>query len=376
MVRRLGLTLECFWLIIEKIISSPALKSLGNYNDIFRISRTNLYYEQARRNSSKDFSSNSFNEEDFQSSLEFSKSNELKKHNQFSNLKSPKSKDLNSKSMNFFKTNSKEPNCEIDSKFIEKHRTVLLTTYKYYCNLTNCTNQIFLSYSTFVRMMKDCKVLENKEIESNSSFDLPFNLKVKQNSKPNPLNETSRRNVLSYETINLLFSKFSSENDPYVNDKLNSKENYLFYKSSYYNFKTNKHSYSKDQTRSFSNKRVSFMGFMKILVCISNKLFNPLHKEEPFGNKKKLVKIAPINIELLLNVEPHNMYAFLENFISLYFVPIYTDIKAVFEGEFNDFKILHEIINDEVIVTLILKEDYVRHKIQPSFEQDISALSQ
>ena len=58
------------------------------------------------------------------------------------------------------------------------------------------------------------------------------------------------------------------------------------------------------------------------------------------------------------------MYNYLENLISLYFVPIYTEVKSIFENEFSDFQLLHDIINDELIVIIHkLKIDFVCKQI-------------
>jgi len=280
----------------------------------------------------------------------------------FSSNKNPRSpeKDVNSSN---FKTNYDE-NIEIDKKFIEKHKIVLLTLYKYYCNLTNCTNQIYLNNSCFLRLMKDSKILEINDKEStSSSIEFPFKLSIKSTVN-NPLSEKNKSNFLSYNQINLLFSKFSSENDNTINDSLNNKQNYLYYTSNFYKFKTSKHSLAQDQNKVFSNKKLSFNGFMKILVCISNRIFNPALKGDVNNCTSKLINIKPINIDLLLSIEPHDMYNYLENLISLYFVPIYTEVKSIFENEFSDFQLLHDIINDELIVIIHkLKIDFVCKQI-------------
>jgi hypothetical protein len=267
--------------------------------------------------------------------------------NSTSRIKGLRSTELSPKSINYYNSN-KEDFWEIDSKFIDKHKTVLLTIYKYYCNITNCTNQIFLNYSSFVRLMKDCNVLENKEKVVNPSVSVPVKSSIKSLNK-NQLSEQIKNNVITYNQINLLFSKFSSETDKSINDNLNSKKNYIFFQTSYSKFKTSSNSINKDPTKGFSNKKICFNGFMKILICISNKLFSPELKENLSKNGKSS-KVNPVNIDNLLDIEPHHIYIYLENFISLYLVPIYTEVKTVFENEFNNFKLLDQIINDENIV--------------------------
>ena len=130
----------------------------------------------------------------------------------------------------------------------------------------------------------------------------------------------------------------------------------MFYKSVHSNFKTTRQNIYKDQLRSFSNKRISFSGFIKLLICISNKLFNP-------SIKNTTINMSTLNVDQLTNLEPYEMYVFFENFISVYLIPIFDDVKTIFQNEFSDFEALHNIMNEEFIVNFKMMIGIVRHKI-------------
>ena len=113
---------------------------------------------------------------------------------------------------------------------------------------------------------------------------------------------------------------------------------------------------------------------MKLLICISNKIFNP-----EFSNKSNNIEKASyldshfppntfkkekeefINIEKLLETEMAHMQNYLEKFILNYLSPIYCEIQNFFEKESLDI-IVFERINEDAYAQNFL------FKIKPIFQ--------
>ncbi len=152
-----------------------------------------------------------------------------------------------------------------------------------------------------------------------------------------------------------MFSKFSSE-------IIFRKENDNYKKCKIHSVKTIK------DTNIQSNKRINFKAFIKLLISISNKIFNTKisnksnnnfnnnekgavyldsHYSTANNNFNKKQKEEFINIEKLLETEMGVMQNYLENFILNYLSPIYLQIQNFFEKEALDIMIF-ERINDDV----------------------------
>jgi hypothetical protein len=190
----------------------------------------------------------------------------------------------------------------------------------------------------------------------------------------NILLDKIKEKTLSFDFVNLLFSKFSSEiiikkeNDNYKKCKIHGVKNV------------------KDPNIQ-SNKRINFKSFVKLLICISNKIFNKEFSStissagkknfgEIFNNednnidnnsnsnsfKDKNNNINIVEISKLLSVDIQEMQSYLENFILNYLNSLYFDAKNFFENEANDLEIFEKIANNENI------EDFV-FKIKPVFLQ-------
>ncbi len=132
-----------------------------------------------------------------------------------------------------------------------------------------------------------------------------------------------------------------------------------------------------------SNKRINFKAFIKLLICISNKIFNPefsnksninnFNKNEKdaaayldsnysaANNSIKRQKEEFINIEKLLETEMEVMQHYLENFILNYLSPIYLQIQNFFEKEALDIMIFEKINED------VNAENFL-FKIKPVFQ--------
>lgn len=179
----------------------------------------------------------------------------------------------------------------------------------------------------------------------NFIFNQAENHKQISNSiENNLLEEKFKETRLCFNFINLLFSKFSSE-------IIFRKENDGFKKCKIQPVKAIK------DTNIQSNKRINFKAFLKLLICISNKIFNPEfaimsnNKESNidshiFTNISKKQSEEFINIEKLLDTKMADMQNYFENFILNYLSPIYCEIQNFFEKEALDIMIFERINED------------------------------
>jgi len=171
--------------------------------------------------------------------------------------------------------------------------------------------------------------------------------KVFQQNQNNILEEKLREKSLSFNFVNLLFSKFSSE---------------IIIRKEYDKYKKCKIQPVKaiKDINIQSNKRINFKAFIKLLICISNKIFNPefsrnesnFEKKSNFDSKfsykeSKKQKEELIDIEKLLSTDMNEMQSYLENFILNYLSPIYCDIQNFFEKESLDIMVFEKITEDE-----------------------------
>ena len=90
--------------------------------------------------------------------------------------------------------------------------------FKYYANMSDLTNYIYINYSGFVKFARDCDIVH---IEKHEQSMFNFNTKMKLDKKFEKqmiLNEKK----FTLSQLNILFSKFSSE-IPNENHKLTNK---------------------------------------------------------------------------------------------------------------------------------------------------------
>lgn len=181
-------------------------------------------------------------------------------------------------------------------------------------------------------------------------------------NSPNFFEEKIKEKTLCFNFINLLFSKFSSEiivrrqNDKYKKCKIQP-------------IKTLK------DPNIQSNKRINFKAFIKLLICISNKIFNP-EFNKPNINTKYLEKFLNvensniakdikrekedfIDIEKLLEIGMGQMQNYLENFILTYLTPVYSEIQDFFEKESLDILVFEKINKDSNAENFLLKTQHI-----------------
>ena len=226
---------------------------------------------------------------------------------------------------------------EVDEVFFEKHKRILVDTFKYYANMSNLTSCFFISYSGFLRFAKDCDIVFLEKIE-----------------RQNVLNEKR----FSLNQLNILFSKFSSE-IPIQNIKSNNK----FQKNTV--------------ATNITNYRICFKEFLKLLICISNKIFNPLLNMEGSSkilNQSRMSKKTydfNVCIERMLELEKRDIHKFLDNFIELNLTPLYPIIKSYLEKEVHYADIFKRIFNESENIEIFLGEmKPILHKIYLLYSSD------
>jgi hypothetical protein len=290
------------------------------------------------------------NLDEFFTSLIGSKSTQVSRMNSFSGTLDKYSNKLsNNQGKSLSKSQGKNSSLtateirELDtnSNFFSQNRTFLVRIFKFYCNLSDCTNLIYMNFNSFARLMNDCGVLENIEKEKQNAYDFPFKLRVFSLSRKTPSNKQSQNKSFGFSEINALFSKFSSEYDGKLDDSLtrsmNDKTNFNFYTSNYNQFKLNK--MEKDKTKSFSNRKINFHEFIKIIICLSQKIYRTYSTMDSCS----------------ISNDPQVVTPTLEKFINEYLMKIYKEIEFIFIHEEQDFVLLHELLVDDHIVIIQLK---------------------
>ena len=224
----------------------------------------------------------------------------------------------------------------VDGKFFEKYRHILISIFKYYSNLfSDSSYSVFLNLNGFTRLLKDCGLLciEDLEREESLNYNFPFNVCIKNKITRNNSVSTSTRNefkekirssLFSFNTVNLIFSKFSSE----IHN-------------------------SKGKN---ANKKLNFLSFIKLLMGLSNKLFNPSF------NQINIDQMKDFNIDLLLNTEMTKLQKYFENFILNYLQSVYAEIKSFIEKELDGIQLLEKVLSDERVDLFFLK-------LRPSLEK-------
>jgi hypothetical protein len=160
-------------------------------------------------------------------------------------------------------------------------------------------------------------------------------------SKSNALlTDKIKNNLFSFNTINLLFSKFSSET--YM--PVQKTDLYLF-------------TYKSSQKIKESNKKINFNCFLKILICISNKLFNPKYNSANFESLKDC------NLDILLNGDSKTLQQYFELFIGNYIRPCYNEIKPFIEKESYDLLLLDKVLKDNYINEFFQNINLVLYKM-------------
>ena len=353
---------DSFLLMLEKLFKSQAMSNLvttkntKEYDEIiYRLNTTASYFRQTESNLDEFFTT--LGDETVIKTCQ--NSNCITQFNNNENNNFDNNKDEVSQENYYIKTQMKDnqflnvDELEINSNFFAQYKLILIRVFKFYCNSSDCTNFIYMNFSSFARLMSDCGILEKIDRERTMNFDLGFNLRVSSYDK-NRMNSSkakSSKKCFGFSKINAIFSKFSSEYDikldESVTKNLNNKLNYTYFNTNFNQFKINK--VEKEKTKVFSNKKINFHEFLKILMCISNKLYDECLPFPSISSNRSL-KISLNKSNDLFYVDPKKVTIYLEKFINEYIISIYKEIVLIFENEEQDFLLLNELISDNYIV--------------------------
>ena len=242
--------------------------------------------------------------------------------------------------------------------------------------------------------MKDCDLLDNPSSSNSNSNLIGDNKKLLHNydSKHITLNQMLlNEKKFTSSQLNIVFSKFSSEFPHQTNECKNK-----------FNKKI-------ECASNISNCRISFKDYLKVLICISNKIFNSAlnslgsgvsnvisnsinnnksqHKSRItnyYTNSSKLNSRNAKNsnhtnktydfntsIERMLEVDTEEIQSYLENFIHLYIAPIYKHVVNHLDKEIKDLKILKKIFSEsEKIEYFLLSMKPVLFKLFSLYSDD------
>ena len=201
---------------------------------------------------------------------------------------------------------------ELTPKILNKYKKQLISIYKYYSELFLETNfSVYMTQNGFINLIKDLNLLFKNE-------DIPKNYK-KMQAHQKFLLEKKFINLLSFTAINIIFSKFSSIQ-------------------------------IKEKNKSV-NKKINFIGFVNIILVLSNKIFNPKFNNISFDDKL-------FSYDELINSQLKMKYA--NNFIINYLNPLYLNILPKIEED--------NFTKDNLMI--ILKNEklkYIVNKVFPLF---------
>jgi len=301
-------------------------------------------------------------------------------------------------------TNKKQPHIntlELDEEFYERYKQTLVNVFKYYANLSDFTNYTYISLSGLIKFIKDCDLLDtNVNVDHNggggvgSGTCLNKDYKDSTNSNSNS-NSGSKKLLYHYDPnqvnlnqmllnekkfslpqLNIIFSKFSSE----LANSSNS-SNYNSNQITENKLKFKKTNDPTPKSSNISNCRICFKDFLKTLICISNKIFNPklnientttnYNNVQPksvftnysnnFSNLSKSKKLNSnktydfnTSIEKLMDIDTEELQSYLENFIHLYIAPIYKNVVTFLDKEVKDMQILKKIFSESEKIELLL----------------------
>jgi hypothetical protein len=140
-------------------------------------------------------------------------------------------------------------------------------------------------------------------------------------------------------TLNLLFSKYTNESSA-VNSKLHVNKN-------------------KSTSKDFPGKKINFSSFIKILLCIANKLFNSKF------NTVCIEAQRDFNLDKLIQSysDSKQMQEYLDMFICNYIKPCYNEIRTFLERESYDLMLLDKILHDGNVDSFFAKMRPVLYKI-------------
>jgi len=201
---------------------------------------------------------------------------------------------------------------ELTPKILNKYKKQLISIYKYYSELFLETNfSVYMTQNGFINLIKDLNLLFKND-------DIPKNYK-KMQAHQKFLLEKKFINLLGFTAVNIIFSKFSSIQ-------------------------------IKEKNKSV-NKKINFIGFVNIILILSNKIFNPKFNNISFDDKQ-------FSYDEIINSQLKMKYA--NNFIITYLNPLYLNILPKIEEDNFTIDNLMIILKNE-------KLKYIVNKVFPLF---------
>jgi hypothetical protein len=190
-----------------------------------------------------------------------------------------------------------------------------------------------MNYNGFVKFMNDIGLLYLEK-----SKNITGATKILNSAKnKTTLNEKLKSNLFSMNTLNLLFSKYTNESSA-VNNKLIK---------------------NITSSKDFPGKKINFSSFIKILLCIANKLFNGKF------NTVSIEAQRDFNLDKLIQSysDSKQMQEYLDMFICNYIKPCYNEIRTFLERESYDLFLLDKILHDSNVDTFFAKMRPVLYRI-------------
>ena len=196
---------------------------------------------------------------------------------------------------------------EITPIILNKFKNQLISIYKYYSELFLETNfSVYMTQNGFINFIKDLNLLFTNEEIPRDYKKMPAHQKF--------LLQKKFINLLSFTAINTIFSKFSCI-------QINQKNKSI-------------------------NKKINFIGFLNIILILSNKIFNSKFNNISFDDKL-------FSFDGLINSPFQIKYA--NNFIITYLNPLYLNILPKLEEDNFSNDNLMRILKVEKIKYIVNK---------------------
>ena len=201
-------------------------------------------------------------------------------------------------------------------EILRLYYNILTSIYKFYSELFYETIfSIYMTQNGFSKFINDIGLISSNynQIENSKVSESNDNLTKMY------LNNNLKENLLSFSTINFYFSKFSTN--------------------------------SKGIIQKNNNKRIDFENFINLILCLTNKIYNPQFNSISFENKY-------FTIENLINTEFPIKYSI--DFINNFILPLYNDIRSFIEEEnfsLENLNLLFESIQNDInkIVNILIR---------------------
>ena len=196
---------------------------------------------------------------------------------------------------------------DIAPLIVKRYSKQLITVYKYYSEMYYETIfSIYMTQNGFINFIKDLNLLDPDNLQENIN-NLPLTQKF--------MLQNQVLNLLNYSAINFIFSKFSS--NPSIIGK-----------------------------KQIGNKRINFVNFIYLILCLANKIYNPKFSNISFSDKL-------FSYDDLTNGEYPIKFAF--TFVEFYIKPLYQNILPFMESDNLDMNNINNLIENETTGPFIEK---------------------